>query len=147
MPADFAYTVIDKCPYAVLTMIDTQGKPYAVPLSIARADAVIYFHSAMQGEKTDILRQNPEVCLVGVDNVNPLPKEFSTEYESAIIRGRAAEVTDKEEKILALRLICERYIPENMAEFEQMVAKSLERTAIWRIDVEDITGKRKIAPK
>lgn len=143
MPAEFGYRVADKCDYAVLAMVDAAGMPYAVPLSIARDGAKIYFHAARQGEKTDDLRANPNVCVVCVADVNPLPQEFSTEYASAIIRGRAAEVTDEAEKTLALCLICRRYAAANMAEFESAVSRSLARTAVWRVDVASITAKRK----
>lgn len=143
MPAEFGWQVADKCDYAVLAMIDTAGMPYAVPLSMARDGEKIYFHAAGQGEKTDNLRQNSNVCVVCVADVNPLPQEFSTEYASAIIRGRAQEVTDEAEKIQALRLICQRYAAANMAEFENAISRSLARTAVWRVDIASITAKRK----
>lgn len=143
MPAEFGWQVADKCDYAVLAMIDTAGMPYAVPLSIASDGEKIYFHAAGQGEKTDNLRANPNVCLVCVSDVNPLPQEFSTEYASAIIRGQAAEVTDEAEKTMALRLICQRYAAANMAEFEGAISRSLARTAVWRLDISKITAKRK----
>lgn len=143
MPAEFGWQVADKCDYAVLAMIDTAGMPYAVPLSMARDGEKIYFHAAVQGEKTDNLRQNSNVCVVCVADVNPLPQEFSTEYASAIIRGQAAAVTDEAEKIRALRLICQRYAAANMAEFENAISRSLARTAVWRVDIASITAKRK----
>lgn len=144
MPPEFARQVVDKCPYAVLAMTDTHGLPYAVPLSIARRDNAIYFHAAKTGEKTDNLRRNPNVCLVCVGDVQPLPQEYSTEYESAVIRGLAAEVTDEAEKLLALRLIAERYAAENIAAFDKMVSHSLPATAVWRLDIVEITAKRRL---
>ena len=143
MPAEFGWQVVDQCDYAVLAMIDTAGMPYAVPLSIAREGEKIYFHAAGQGDKTDNLRQNPNISLLCVSDVKPLPQEFSTEYASAILRGQVAEVTDDTEKIAALRLICQRYAAANMAEFESAISRSLNRTAVWRVDVASITAKRK----
>ncbi len=46
-------------------------------------------------------------------------------------------------KIHALRLICQRHTPANMAEFDEAIRRSLPRTAIWRIEIREITGKRK----
>lgn len=143
MPPEFGWQVVDSCPYAVLSMVDNEGMPYAVPLSVARSGETVYFHSAMQGEKIDCLRANPDVCLVCVGAVSLLPKEFSAEYESAVLRGRAAEVLDENEKRLALRLISERYAAENMAEFPTMLEDFLKVTAVWRIDVTSITAKRR----
>ena len=143
MDEAFALDVMDRCEFAVLSMVGEEGTPYSVPLSIAREDKHLYFHCALQGKKSDILRHNPAVCVVCVSGVRPAPMEFSTEYESAIATGRAVEVTGEEEKIHALRLICQRYAAENMAAFDGAIARSLARTGIWRVEMEQITGKRK----
>ena len=52
-------------------------------------------------------------------------------------------VTEETEKLAALRTICEKYCPENMDAFEASAARSLPRTAVWRIEIVSITGKRK----
>ena len=69
--------------------------------------------------------------------------KFTTEFESAVIRGNACEVTDDDEKIHALRLICQRHTPANMEQFDAAIEKSLARTGVWKIDIAEITGKRK----
>ena len=63
---EFALEVTDKCEWAVLSMTDLEGKPYAVPLTIVRDGESVYFHTAKAGRKIDILRQSPAVCLVCV---------------------------------------------------------------------------------
>lgn len=143
MPESFALQVIDKCDYGTLAMADTSGQPYCVPLSIVRDGRVIYFHSAMQGEKIDVLKQNPKICLTCVGDIHVPPKKFTTEYESAVVFGTASEVTDADEKIHALRLLCLRYTPDNMDAFDEAIEMSLKRTAIWKLSMETVTGKRK----
>lgn len=143
MPKDFALAIADKCEYAVISMTDTDGNPYCVPVSIVREDKTLYFHSAMEGFKADAMRKNPKVCIACVGNTHLVPEQFTTEYESAVIRGMAYEVPDESEKRKALRLICERYAPSNMEGFEKAVSESLFRTAIWKIEITEITGKRK----
>ena len=61
------------------------------------------------------------------------------------MRGTAAEVEDEEEKILALRALCEKLTPKNMTgdNFDRAIAKSLAVTGVWRIAMEEITGKEK----
>ena len=142
MPKEFALEIADKCEYAVLSMVDADA-PYAVPVSIARDGDSIYFHCAKEGRKTDILKAYPRVCLVCVGDVRPAEDKFTTEYESAIITGNAREVLKESEKIRALRVISERYTPSNMSRFEAAVEKSLARTAVWKIDIATISGKRK----
>ena len=143
MPEGFALSVADKCEYAVLSMTDTDGDPYCVPVSIAREGMTLYFHSAKEGFKAEAMRKHPKVCVACVGDTPLVPEQFTTEYESAVIRGTAHEVSDEEEKRKALRLICERYAPSNMGGFEKAVSESLFRTAIWRIEIAEITGKRK----
>lgn len=143
MSKDFALEVADKCEYAVLSMTDVHNAPYCVPISIVRVRQTVYFHCAKEGEKIDCLRANPQVCLACVGDTHRMPNIFTTEFESAILRGTASEVTDAQEKIAALKYLCERHTPTNMANFDSEVASSLDRTAVWKIEIESITGKRK----
>lgn len=143
MPKEFAIAVADKCEYAFMSIVDKNNMPYCVPISIVRDGEHIYFHSALDGFKIDCLRHNPNVCLACVGDTYRLPNQFTTEYESAIIRGIAIEVIEDSEKISALKLLCERHTPTNMSGFNTAIEKSLFRTAVWRIDIAEITGKRK----
>lgn len=143
MPEEFALGVIDKCSFAQVAMTDKSGNPYCVPLSVARDGRNIYFHSACVGTKTDILKRNPKVYVSCVGDVTPATDKFTTEFESAGFYGTAREITNREEKIKALRLICEKYTPLNLGSFEDAIARSLDRTAIWRISIDELTGKRK----
>lgn len=142
MPKEFALQVVDKCEYAVLSML-SNGNPYCVPLTIVRVDNSIYFHCAKAGEKYNALLQNPNVCLACVGDTNVVPQHFTTEYESAIVKGRATLVESDDEKIMALKVLCQRYTPSNMSQFDGAINASLDRTAIFKISIDDVTGKRK----
>ena len=139
----FAMEIVDQCAYAVLSMVDPDNKAYAVPLSIVRDRTYIYFHCAQEGYKLECLRENPEVCLVCVGNVCPAQDRFTTAFSSAIVKGNCEEVINDTEKINALRVLCQRYTPQNMAAFDQAIARSLARTAVYRIAITQITGKEK----
>lgn len=143
MDRAFALAVTDKCEYATLAMAAKEGEPYCVPVTIARDGEKIYFHCAKAGTKIDMMRENPRVCMTCVGDTRRVPEEFTTKFESAVIRGRASEVTDDETKIHALRLICQRHAAAGMDGFDDAIKRSLGRTAIWQIDIEDITGKCK----
>lgn len=141
-----ALEIAERCEYAVLSMVDPAGAPYCVPLSIATAAGedgklTVYFHAAAVGFKLDCLKANARVCLLCVGETERLTDEFSTKYESAILRGVAHAVVDDTEKIAALRLICERHTPAHMHAFDEAIASTLFRTAVWAIDVDEITGK------
>jgi len=69
---------------------------------------------------------------------------FTEYYDSAVAIGRAEIVTDDAEKIAALRLLCERFLPKYMEHFDEAVNRSLGRTTVVRIDLlEPPVGKSK----
>ena len=126
-----------------MATVNPDGSPYCVPLSMVREGEWIYFHSAMEGHKIDNLRNNNKACVCCVGNVRELPDVFSIKFESTIISGTAGEVTDREEKIHALTLISKRYTPTNMSAFDAAIEKSIAVTAVWKIHMDEISGKGK----
>ncbi len=136
-----AWEIVDRCGYGVLSMLDEAGMPYGVPLNFAREGYSVYFHSALEGKKADCLRCRSRVCLTCVEDGPTIDQPaLTTRYASAILRGTAAEVTEPEEKIHALRLLCRKLAPEN-PEGRGGFESCLDATAVWRITVEEITGK------
>lgn len=140
MDAQFAMEVVDHCDYATVGMVYS-GAPYCVMLSVVRVGGDIYFHSAKLGLKIDALRENSKICLTCASNVVQ-PNKFTTWYDSATIFGTAIEVCDVEESTKALRALCEKYAPNNMAEFGEEMDKSFAATSVWKIKIASITGKQ-----
>jgi len=149
MDAPFAYEVFDKAPYITVSFTRPDGTPYGVPLSLVRTDEqTFYFHCAMEGDKLDCIAANPAVFLSAVTKCAPTvgPKDgsFTLQYRSAMAEGRAEVITDRTEKIEALRAICLRFLPKHMDAFDEAIARSLDRTAIVKITLTSApTGKRK----
>ena len=149
MDAAFALEVLDKAPYITVSVTRPDGTPYGVPLSLARTDnKTFYFHCALEGEKLDCIASNPNVALSAVTRCTPTvgPKDgsFTLQYKSAMAVGKAVMVTDREEKIEALKAICLRFLPKHMNAFDDAISRSLERTAVVKITLtEPPTGKRK----
>ena len=149
MDEDWALEVFDKAPYVTVSMIRPDGIPYGLPLSVVRKDnRTFYFHCAAEGEKIDCIRNNPVVSLSAVSRCTPGYEEekqnFTEYYHSAIALGHAETVTDDNEKIEALRLICERFLPKFMDHFEAAIARSLSLTTVIRIILtEPAVGKMK----
>lgn len=161
----FALGVIDRANYGVLSLIDTAGKPYGLPLSIVREGQRLYFHSAKAGKKIDDLTNTSSVCVtfVGETRIPELYSEeelqhlladekkgaaltsrvFTTEYESAIVYGTVQPITDPQEAAHALRLICLKYTPSKMDYFDLAIRSGLPRTSVYAIHIDTITGKRK----
>ena len=149
MSAEWAMEVLEHAPYITVSMCDENGMPYSVPLSLVHADNLtFYFHCATEGKKLDILSKNPNVCLSAVTKCKPTigPKDgsFTLEFKSAIAFGKAEIVSEEKEKIEALHLICERFLPQHISAFNDAIGRSLSRTAIVRVTLtEPPIGKRK----
>ena len=102
---------LDQCEYMVLAMTDGEGKPYCIPLNGVRAGEKIYFHCAKAGEKVDCLRTHPQVCLTAVGHQRVIQAIYETEYQCAVVRGTAGEVTDETEMRAFSRRSFAREIP------------------------------------
>lgn len=138
MDSQWALEVMRKAPYITVSFTRVDGSAYGVPLSLAcTSDDVWYFHCAPEGDKLDAIAVHPEVCLSAVTKCQPTvgPKDgtFTLQYRSAIAFGKAERVTDTEEKIEALRVISQRFLPKHMDAFDEAVQRSLYRTEVVRI--------------
>lgn len=165
MDREFGLDIIDKSNYGIISMIDEEGKPYGIPLSIVRDEDMLYFHTGMKGKKVEALEKKPNVSVSFVGEVkvpeiytdeelelmNTDPSKaaqfisgvFTTEFESAIVKGSVKLIEDIEEKIKGMKLICEKYTPTKMKYFDAAIKSSLSVTSIYSITIEEITAKRK----
>jgi len=133
--------ILDAAAVCRLGMADNNG-PYVVPLCYAYENGSFYLHSAREGEKIDILRKNPQVCVEVDITDGPIPKEnpcaWEMRYKSVICRGTAVFVEDSEEKKQALGKITRHYGAGYLTFPDEAVA----RVCIIRIDVDCMTGKQ-----
>ena len=145
---DFALEVIDRCAYGVAAMTAEDGAPYCIPLSLVRLGDFLYFHCAMEGTMVDLLRRDPRICISFVGANQAAQDDFTTYFQSACVEGEASEVLDREEKIRALRALCEKLTPSHMTgdNFDRAMERSLARTGVWKIRICSLTGKEKPRP-
>lgn len=140
MDLENAAALLSQGTYGVLSTVGGDGKPYAVPLSYIFRNGAIYFHCATEGRKLDNLAANSAVSFCVIGQTKTLPREFATEYESAIASGNASPVFG-EEKREALVGILEKYSADFMESGLKYLAGQLERVSVIRIDVDHVSGK------
>jgi len=110
--------IIKKCSYCVVSMVDTEGMPYAVPMNFGYQDGVIFLHSGPEGKKIDILKEKPEVCITfSTDHVlrwqsSDVACSYSMKYRSVLFYGTVSFITDFDEKEAALDCIMQQYTDE-----------------------------------
>lgn len=120
--------------------------PYVIPINFGYCDNTIYFHCALEGEKIDILKINPNVCLVfNIDNklINNVPQDdWSMYYKCVIAYGKIEFIKDINKKQEAINIMFHHY-----GGVEYPLQKStLERTMFMKVKIEKMTGKQNILP-
>ncbi len=128
--------------YCVMAVSGDNDYPYAVPVNYVYDGAAIYIHSAAQGHKIDVLRRNPKCSLCIVDKDDVIPEEFTSYFRSVIVFGKANFIESMEDKVMALRLLGDKYSPGIDPEAE--IARFIKTVCVVRIDIDSVTGKEAI---
>jgi nitroimidazol reductase NimA-like FMN-containing flavoprotein (pyridoxamine 5'-phosphate oxidase superfamily) len=143
-----ALDILAKAEYGVLSTVGSDGSPYGVPLSFVVIGEDIYFHGAATGHKLDNIAHESRVSFCAAEEAEAFYYgDFSTTFESAIVFGKAVLVEDPAEKEKALTALCVRYVPEHADKAAEAAAKAIDHTAIIKLSIEHITGKRRVRSK
>jgi nitroimidazol reductase NimA-like FMN-containing flavoprotein (pyridoxamine 5'-phosphate oxidase superfamily) len=134
--------VIKGCKFMHLAMA-RDNEPYVVPLNFGYDGCWIYLHTASRGQKIEFFEANPNVCFaferkVGIIPHDTRPCKWSCTFESVIGNGTISELLDAEHKSHGFRQIMRQYSTEEWT-FDPAV---MEKTRIWRIEIQKLTGKR-----
>lgn len=134
--------ILQKGNYGFLMMHGLGDYPYGIPLNYVYSENSIYIHSALEGHKLDCIRNDNKVAFCVVGEATILPDKFSTRYKSAIVFGRAYELSGSE-KFEALIKLIGRYVDSDncLAKGRAYVEKDQDITAVFRIDIDHMTGK------
>lgn len=134
-------TILAKAAICRIGLLD-KNAPYIVPLNFGYKNGCLYFHSAPEGKKIELLKNNSQVCFeVDIDHgiVNTgKPCNWSSTYSSIIGYGGASLLTDPEQKKEALHIIIDHYAPGTVYEFPE---KNLTEVVIIKILITEMTGK------
>jgi hypothetical protein len=119
------------------------NRPYLVPLSFGYDGSTVYIHTAAQGKKIDFIQANPSVCIefehqVSVIRDDGLACKWSFKFKSVIGFGTISELIDPEQKQQGLDQIMRHYTDKAWT----FNPKAVEKTRVWRIDLESLSGKR-----
>jgi hypothetical protein len=130
-----------------------EDQPYIHSSSFAYDEGknCLYFHTAHAGRTRANIEIHEKVCFSVTEMGRLLPadsaKEFSVEYAGVMVFGRAQVIQDKQEAIHALQLLMDKYAPHLKPDdnYERPVEDDLLYTAVYRIDIESWSGKKKEA--
>lgn len=109
----------------------------------------IYLHTANVGRTQANITLNDRVCFSVATMGRLLPAkealEFSVEYGSVVVFGRATAVDDSSEAEMALQALLDKYAPHLLPgrDYRPITPHELKRTGVLRVDIEAWTGKKK----
>lgn len=134
--------ILEKSEYGILSTVNEDGTPYAVPVSYVYYKGKIYFHCAKDvGHKVENIKNNNSICFTVVGKTQVLVSQFSTIYESVIASGRAENVESEELKAEVFKKILEKYCQAYIDEGLMYMERAGDKASVYEIDIESMTGK------
>lgn len=130
--------------YGVLSVQAEEGGAYGIPVNyVWDGDSSVYIHCAPEGRKLRCIALCDRVSFCIVGNTHVISRQFTTEYESIVLCCRARTGLSEEERMHALRLLLDKYSPDDKQTGIKYAEKSFHRTEIIRLDIEKGSGKSK----
>ena len=144
LSASEALEVLEAGEFCVVSTVDVDGMPYGVPLSYGMLDGALCFHTTNKaGHKLDNFVRDGRACVTVATEVEPCYEDdfFTTRFASVIARGRVRRVEDGAAMRKVLVALCMKYLPEHKDKIGEGIAREIDDTAIWAVDLEEVRGK------
>jgi uncharacterized protein len=142
--------ILLQCKTCHVAMVD-DGLPYVVPLSygykILKENILeLYFHSAQEGRKLDILKRNNKVCFEVSYEGEPVHSETPCNsgyyFASVIGFGEVVFIEPAGEKSGALSVMFKHQSGRDVT----FTAEQIKNVCVFKIVSKDFTGKKKPRP-
>ena len=112
------------------------GKPVVIPTLYARVGKTLYLHGSPASSTLRGVR-GLEMCVTVtlVDGLVMARSAFnsSVNYRSVVVMGKASEVTDPEQKRVALEALVEHSLPGQLPHLRPMTDKEARATMVLRL--------------
>lgn len=136
--------IIRDCQVCYVGMVDKDNTPYVVPFNFAYEDGYIYLHSALEGRKMDILKNNNRVC-VTFSTGHELRHQsegvacsYSMKFRSVMAFGHVEFIEDFDRKVETLNKVMKHYTGKEFTYNKP----SINEVATYRVVIEEMTGKK-----
>ena len=125
-----------------LSMIDGE-LPYIIPVNYGYSEGYIYIHSAPEGKKIELLKQNKQVCFE-VEGTVEIVKgdeacDWTTRYRSVVGYATVEILSDEQSKQKGMEVIMAQHGAPELVNFN---ARNLERMVILKLKITSISGKQ-----
>ena len=126
------------------------GSPVVIPTIHTRIDDALYFHGSPAAGMLRNLKQGADACVTVtlLDGLVLARSAFhhSMNYRSAVIFGKAEEVTDREEKLRVLAALVEHVCRGRSADVRGPNEVELKQTIVLRLPIAEASAKVRTGP-
>ncbi len=151
---DWIRDLLNRAPVGYLATVH-EGQPFINSNLFVydEANHCIYMHTARVGRTQANVVLDQRACFTVTEMGRLLPAdealEFSVEYSGVVVFGDACILGDdaQEEARYGLQLLLDKYAPHLKPgrDYRATTLEELKRTAVYRIDIKQWSGKRKKA--
>ena len=139
---DIAWNILCECENGMISTLNPDGSPYAVPVNHVCLDGMIYIHGRRMGTKIDNIIRDPRVCFTvceqeGYEYEGDTACDTETIFRSAVVEGTARIIEDADEKRKVLRVLADRF----GREAKEIPEDRIGITSVIEIIPSKITGK------
>jgi len=141
---------LHRAPYGVLAT-SHEGQPFINTNLFVYDEAAnaIYLHGARVGRTPANIKANGRVCFSISEMGRLLPAgvalDFSVEFAGVTVFGTITILADEAEQTHALQMLLDKYCPHLRPgeDYRAITREELRRTAVYRLDIEQWSGKQK----
>ena len=131
--------------------IAVDNVPYIIPMNygytLEEGKLTLYLHSAVKGDKLELLGKNPDICFELDCDYRPfegvLPCQYGLGYSAVSGRGRAVIVEDVGEKMEGMSVLMKTQTGKDFVFNERLVSI----VSVIRVDVSEYTAKHRPIPE
>jgi len=146
---DEAYKILEEAFICHVGFV-IDGQPYVIPTSYGRQGEVLYIHGSAASRMLRHASSGVAVCVTVtlLDGLVLARSIFnhSMNYRSVVILGTAQEISNREEKLAALRAMSEHILPGRWNEVRQPNEQELKATTILRLPIDEFSAKVRQGP-
>lgn len=135
--------IIHRCDTCYVAMADKQGKPYVLPFNFGYEEGVLYLHSAREGKKMNILRENPQISVAfSTDHAlrhshDDVACSYGMKFRSVVLDGMIEFIDDFDRKKEVLNIIMKKYTGREFT----FNAPSIHEVCVYCLRITGISGR------
>lgn len=122
--------------------VSYQDMPYIIPMNFGYAERVLYFHSALEGLKLLILKENPQACFEVEIDTQLVPGDqgcdWTMRYQSVVGFGEVEFIDDLVGKQKGMKIIMQQYSNDQTLPTDAALAG----VTLFKLKINTMTGKK-----